>query len=411
MKERLALRVRRVEGAPVVTVRIAFTGGARAEEVPGQALITGRLLAEGTHRRDWRRLARDAEDRGMVVSSSASFECHGLSLDALAGDWRRALEWAAEMSFEAAFPEDRLAWLARQAAAELESLADQPEIRCSWAYLEQLYGSHPLARRLQGDPRSLASLTPELCRNFHQRCLEAGATVIVAGEIDEDEVSAAVAGLFGAIEGSRSPFPEPPPPSRDSPSRVEVPVAEAADQAHLFLGHLSVERRHPDVPALEALAVILGAGAGLGGRIPARIREKEGLAYVAQAHTVSGAGLDPGRLTVYVGTAPATLERAETAAREELQRIVDEGVTEEELEEARAYLLGREPFRRETARQWTEILLEAEFYDLPLEETDWRRQQLAALDRETVDAAARRHLRPGELVVTVGRPARVAVTP
>ena len=74
------------------------------------------------------------------------------------------------------------------------------------------------------------------------------------------------------------------------------------------------------------------------------------------------------------------------------------------MEEARAYLLGREPFRHETARQWADLLIEAEEYDLPLDDFDHRKAELDALDRPTVEAAARRHIHPEELRVTVGMP-------
>ena len=89
---------------------------------------------------------------------------------------------------------------------------------------------------------------------------------------------------------------------------------------------------------------------------------------------------------------------------EEIARLVEDGIEDAELEEARAYLLGREPFRRETARQWADLLTEAEHYGLPLDDPEHRQPELDALDRDTVEAAARRHIRPEELRVTVGLP-------
>ena len=83
------------------------------------------------------------------------------------------------------------------------------------------------------------------------------------------------------------------------------------DQAHLYAGCLTVPRAHPDRHALDLLGVVLGSGAGLTGRLPERVREREGLAYSVQVQTLAGAGLDRGRLVVYVGTSPATLEQAE----------------------------------------------------------------------------------------------------
>jgi len=400
----LATRVRRVEGAPVVAVRVSVRAGARAERLPGQALVTGRMLSEGTLRRDWRRIADEADARGMVLDSFATFESHGVSIDALADDWEQAVLWAAELMFEPSFPEDRCAWIARQAAAELEGLADQPEIKTSWGFLDQLYAPHPRCRPLQGSVESLLRLTPDDCAGFHRRALANGLMVSVAGVIDEAAVEARLADLFSSrLPQGEVALPEPPLPV-GLPDHWRQVATEAEDQAHLYIGQITVGRAHPDHTALEVLSVILGSGAGLTGRIPHRIREQEGLAYSAYAQAVSGAGVDAGRLVAYVGTSPETVEKARQGVIEELTRAVEEGVTEAEVEEARSYLLGREPFRRETARQWAELLADAEHYHLPLDDPAWRTASLEAVDRRAVEEAARRHIVPAELRVTVGLP-------
>jgi len=399
----LRVRCRRVEGAPVVALRVWVRAGARIEERPGLALLTGRLLSEGSRRRGWRQIAEDAEDRGMVLSSFGTFECHGVAIDALATDWELALDWAAELMREPSFAADRCDWLARQAAAELESLADQPEVKTAWSFLDQLYAPHPRSRPIQGDEASLLAVTPGDCAAFHQRALSHGVMVTVAGAIEEDAVAARLADLFAGLPPPAAPPPEPPAPAGRPLARREV-ATDAEDQAYLYVGHLTVPRRHPDFAALEALAVILGSGAGLTGRIPHRIREREGLAYSAHAQTAAGAGTDPGRLVASVGTSPDTVEQALAGVVEEIGRLVEGGIEDAELDEARAYLLGREPFRRETARQWAELLVDAEHYGLPLEDVHERRKTLLALDRQQVEAAARSHILPGALKVTVGLP-------
>jgi zinc protease len=405
----LTVRVRRVEGAPVVAFRLWVRAGARVEEIPGQALVTGRLLSEGTVHRTFRQIAEDAEERGAILTSYGTFEAHGVSSDALATDWEQALDWAAELLLEPSFPADRCDWITRQTAAELESLADQPEVVTAWAFLDQLYAPHPRRRPLQGTAESLRTITPADCAAFHRRALAGGVLVAAAGPFDPEAVerrireslAARLAGIAG-IAGVPA-FPAPPAPAAGGPDH-RVVATRGEDQAHLFAGHLSIARAHPDYEALEVLAVILGAGAGLTGRIPTRIREQEGLAYSTTAQTAAGAGVDVGRLVAYVGTSPGTVEQAERGVREEIARLAADGVEDRELEEAKAYLLGREPFKRETARQWAEILVDAEDYGVPLDDPEDRRRRLEALDRATVEAAARRHLRPDELRVTVGMP-------
>ncbi len=404
-----AARVRRTSGAPVVSVRAWLPGGARGEAVPGLAHVTGRMLAEGSRRRDWREIADRVEARGMILQTLGGFESHGLAIDALAADWEAALDLAAELLLEPAFPADRCAWVARQAAAELDSLGDQPEVRTAWGFLDQLYHPHRRALPLQGTAADLAGLTAADCAAFHRRGVAAGPRLAVAGPVDPGRVAARARELFAGVApggAAEEPAPAPAPAGRPQARRVvALPAAEeGAGQAHLYLGHLTIDRRHPDLEALELAGVVLGAGAGLTGRVPERIREREGLAYTASAAIVAGAGLDPGRLVVYVGTSPETVERAERAAREEIERLVTDGATAAELESARAWLLGREPFRHETSRQWADLLAEAEHYGLPLDRPEVRRRRLEEVTAAEVAAALQRHVDPARLRVTVGLP-------
>jgi zinc protease len=400
-------RVRHVEGAALVAVRVLVAGGERREAIPGQALLTGRMLTEGTRRRDFERVSADAEALGMILSSFGGYEGHGLAIDALAADWRQALEWAAELLFEPAFPEARLSWLARQAAAELEAQADEADAFTARAHLEQLWAPHPRARPLQGDAASLATLRSEDCREFHAAALATVPIVSVAGRVDVDEVKAVVDRLFGAgaiSDSGGDARPQPAPPAEHPEARREIRT-RAHDQAHLFLGHRTVARDHADYPALELAGVLLGSGSGLTGRVPQRIREREGLAYTASADAVSGASLDPGRLTVYIATRPATVAQAEASARDEVERFLTQPIGGEEFADAKAHLLGREPFRRETGRQWADLMASSELLGLPFDDPSWHAAKIAAVTAADVESAARRHLDPARLIATIGLPA------
>ena len=400
--ETARIRCRRVDGPPVAAVRVCLPGGSRAETVPGTALICGRALVEGSRRRDWRQVFEAAEDRGVELDGMAGFEATGLAIDCLASELDRALDWAAELVLEPAFAPDRIAWLTRQAAAELAALADQPAALTGQAFLEQLYDPSPRGRPLQGTPGSLERIGAAECRAFHRRALARGPIVAVSGDIDETRVRRRVEELFAAA-ARRAEAPSPPPPVGTGERRRAVAVGRV-DQAHLIAGHLTVGRDHPDLPALEVLSVILGSGAGLAGRIPERVRERDGLAYVAGAEAAAGAGLEPGRLEVYLATSPGRLAAAERAVREELALLLDEGPTDAEVLSARDYLLASEPFRFETARQWSDLLVDAELFGLPLDDPGWRLDRWRRLARPEVAAAARRHLSVDELRVALGVP-------
>lgn len=398
------VRVRQVPGAPVVAVRVVVPGGARIEPVPGASLVAGRCLIEGTRQRDWETLATEAEDLGMVLAGNGDFDGHRLTLDALAADWRLAIDWTAELLLDSTFPDDRCAWVRRQVIAELESLGDRPDVRTAWAFLEHLYTPHPMGRPVQGTAESLAALDAATCLDFHRQGLGQGVVIGIAGELDEEQVEARLCELLTSVGSEGGERPAPPAPQGLPEARRVIELEGEMGQAHLFAGHPTLPRYHPDYEALELAGVVLGAGAGLTGRIPERIREREGLAYSTRGNTVAGCGLDPGRLLVYVGTSAATVEQAERGVREEIERLVEGGITAEEMEEARSYLLGKEPFEHETARQWAELLTDAVLYGIPLDEPGWREQRLVELTRIQINAAIRSHMHPERVKVTVGIP-------
>lgn len=400
-RSRLVTRARRVDGAPVVAVRVWIRGGSRKETTPGLALVAGRLLAEGTRRRDWRRIAEEAEDRGLSIATTAGAEVQIVAVDALAADWRRALEWAAELTLDPVFPEERCRWVAEQTAAELASLADHPDVVADWAFRRQLYAPHPRARPLQGSAEALASIDGAACGAFHRAALAGGVIVSIAGAIEPVEARDLARELFRPVEALEAAM-EPPVAARIEGLAARQRIAlEAGEQAHLLLGALTVGRRDPDLAALGLLAVALGSGSGLIGRIPHRVREVEGLAYACRAVTAAGAGLDPGCCEIYLATAPEQAARAEAVVREEVDRLAAEPFPRAELEEARSYLLGCEPFQRETARQWAVLLAEAAFYGLPLDRPGWTREQIERVEGADLERVAGRYLDPGRLKVTL----------
>ena len=400
---RAAWRLRRVDGAPLVAVRVALAGGARREPAPGVALVTGRALAEGTRRRDYLALAAEAEARGMSLAGSAGLESIALAVDGLAADWERALELAAEAVFESTFPDDRVEWLAKQAAAELEAQADEADLLTARAFAELVFAPHPRGRPLQGDAGSLARLTAADCAAFHAAALARGGVIAVAGAIDEEAVAARLEALFPDLRAPADDGFAPPAPAPRAARRREIET-RARDQAHLFVGQWTVGRAHPDCAALELASVALGTGATLAGRIPNRIRDQDGLAYHASADAVGGAGLDAGRFAAYVGTGPENVARAERAVVEEMRKLLEEGLSAREIADARSFLTGREPFRRETARQWADLAALGAIERLPLEQPDWSRARIEGPSRDEIDAALHRWLDPDTFAVAVGLP-------
>jgi predicted Zn-dependent peptidase len=132
--------------------------------------------------------------------------------------------------------------VARQAEAELESLADQPEVRTGWAFLEQLYAPHPRSRPSRGAFASLAGLTAVRLRRLPRGALARadsgsaagpGLTLAVTGDLDEEAVRRHLEGLAvpggaaGADQEAREGAPAIPAPEGLPERRLEVPLPPA----------------------------------------------------------------------------------------------------------------------------------------------------------------------------------------
>ena len=174
------------------------------------------------------------------------------------------------------------------------------------------------------------------------------------------------------------------------------------DKANAALrGGLNVRMRddHPDFPALVVANHLLGGSST--GRVPTRVREKEGLSYSTYTTFTSSALDESSAFRVASIFAPQNRTRVERAIREELGRAVKEGFSAEEVESAKASVLearrlARSQDRALASRLSNYLFVKRTFaWDIEFE------GKIAALTREQVNAALRRHIDPAKLSVVV----------
>jgi zinc protease len=141
---------------------------------------------------------------------------------------------------------------------------------------------------------------------------------------------------------------------------------------------------------------------GLMGRLGDNVREKQGLAYYSFSQLAGGMG--PGPWYVSAGVSPDNVQKAIASIREEVRRMVDEPVTDEELAENKDNFKGRLPIQLETNEGVAGSLSNMELYDLGL---DYLRNYARIIDTITVEdvqAAARAYLNPDAYALAVAGP-------
>ena len=132
------------------------------------------------------------------------------------------------------------------------------------------------------------------------------------------------------------------------------------------------------------------------------IREEKGLAYYA--YSVFWASLGPVPFAVRVGANPKGIEATVEAIRDEIRRIQEELVTEDELQEVKDYLIGSLPRAIETNQGIASQIQAMEFFDLGLDYLQRYPEYVRAVTREQVLEAARKHIDPNGFALAVAGP-------
>lgn len=335
------LRVRAMidRSIPMAAGWLVWPGGLRAETPRdlGVSSLMAALLTRGTHSTSGDALAREIESHAAVLEGFSGRNSLGLHFECLAPNvpmlLRRAFDCALDPRFEGSELEEER----RVALEDLEAERDDPAGLAFHSAHELLYGGHPFGRRRHGTRESLTRLHPRRLASLWSRGYPIGrATLGLCGDLDLEEI----AGLFHALVPADPP---PPPLQWSQPGAPRFPsrprrrhIRLAKEQAHFVIAFPGLPMGDPRLPVLEVLTTILG---GQAGRLFDVLREQEGLVYNVSVSSTEG--IDAGHVAVYAATSQDTLERAIARSWGELDRVCASRPAEDEVERAKAWLVGQ----------------------------------------------------------------------
>jgi zinc protease len=180
-------------------------------------------------------------------------------------------------------------------------------------------------------------------------------------------------------------------------------MPEAA-QVHLYLGHVGVRRDNPDYYKLLVMDYVLGTGPGFTDRLSSRLRDTEGLAYTVTATIATSADREPGLFTCYAGIDSPNFLQVKKEFLQEIRRIRGEAPSEQEVQDARTYLLGSLMLQFTTGAGIASQLLTIERNRLGFDYLQDYRKAVAAVTPEDVLAAAQKYLDPKRMVLVAAGP-------
>jgi predicted Zn-dependent peptidase len=295
---------------------------------------------------------------------------------------------------------------AQQLAGIRQRLMDPGALASDQAARRYFAPGVPYARRQQGTPASVEAPGREELRTFAEAWYRpGGGGLVLAGDVDADEMEALAAACFGGWRGE--------PPAGDAflaeprtrERRIWVVDRPGSVQSELRVGHVGVARSDPDVFPLAVLNTLLGGA--FTSRLNLSLRERHGFTYGVRSHFVMRRRGGSFEVHTAVGTdvtAPAVREIVT-----ELEGLVASGPAPEEVEASRDYIAGVFPLRVESVAQVASLVTEQVVYGLDDDYHATYRDRIRGVTPEAAWEAARRHVRPQEAqIVVVGDAASVA---
>ena len=397
----LRLIIAPVRKLPVVSIMAVVEAGATSDP-PGKeglAQLTARTLVEGTTTLDGVQLTERLEGIGSSIEPATDWDYVSASTTVLTARAQPALELLGDVLMSPAFPEREIDRLKRERLAELMQQRAEPRGLADEMFARFLYGAESrYAEPEGGNEASVDALRRDDVVAFHERQYRPGTTILViAGDIATIDAARMVEETFGKWTGP-APIAA---VVKDRPVRqmrsVHLVAKADAPQSELRIGHVGVPRLHPDYFSLVIMNAILG---GLfSSRINLNLREVHAYTYGAFSAFDWRRGSGP-----FVVSTAVKSDVTDGAAREivhEIERMRESKPTDEELSLATSYLDGVFPIRYETTSAIAGALASLVVHGLPDDYFDRYRERIRTVTGDDVLNAAKRHLYPEQLQVTV----------
>ena len=369
----------------------------------GLADFTASALMRGTKKHSFSQIYEQLESVGASLGFSGSTHTAGFSGRALSEDLPMLLALLSETLRTPTFPSRQVEKLRAGLLTNLDLQQQDTKDRAGLAWDEIVYPNHPYGRPDEGNLATVPAIRRGDLQSFHRKHYgPKGLVISIVGGIDPEQAAELVDSAMGDWRNPAQPSPPSLPQWQPLPEQNHLHIfMPAKSQSDIIIGTAGPERKAEDYLPAAIGNNILG-NFGLMGRLGESLREKAGLAYYV--YSSLGSSLGPGAWTVEAGVDPKDVEQAIKMIYAELHQFVTELVSEEELSDVQANLIGSLPLSLESNAGVASRLLHMERHQLGLDYLRNYPEIIRSITRESVLAAASRYLDLDRLAVVVAGP-------
>ena len=391
-----------IPGLLSAAVLLAIEAGQWFEPLgrPGIGRLCALTMLRGTTTRDAKTWADALDGIGAAARLDVGSHAATFSAQSLGSDLDVLLELMADAVMHPAFAASEVELVRQQTVAQIEEDARNTRAVAESAWRELVYPQgHPFRARPIGDVDVVRAASADDLREHHRRAIRPdGAVLVVAGGVDAQQVFDASAKAFSS-GGPREERKVPEARLANAVRRLEVVPDKT--QSDVVLGWPGLPRTDPRFVAARVTNMVFAADtfASRAGHV---VRDELGLAYYV--FSTIGGSLGQSPWVVRMGVNPINVERAVSTTIEELRKIVDGKIAEEDLELAQDKLVGELDVARESPAGVASLHLEGEVFNLGPDYAERYPRELRAVTLEQVVEIARTFLPPERYALAIAGP-------
>jgi predicted Zn-dependent peptidase len=340
---------------PLIAVRAVVKAGAVNDgKQAGLANLTGDALLLGTRTHTKAHIDEAFDFRGAQLGAGSGAEQSALAADFARDDAAVLLPLFADIVQRPGFDAAELDKLRKRKVDGLKQAKESPRNVVQTYYRSMLFGPTPYANPAGGTVNSVAALTGQDVRNFHQRYYRPDNTaIVVVGDFKAADMRRQIEALFGQWKADGAAL-APQANGRVLADKARVWLVNKPDaiETTFLIGGAGIARNDPDYVPLQVLNTVLG------GRFTSwlndELRVNSGLTYGARSEFTPL--VQTGTFAMSSFTALPKTEPALELALKTYRRLWDKGIDAATLESAKAYVKGQYPPRFETSAQLSALL-------------------------------------------------------
>ncbi|MBD9480437.1 pitrilysin family protein [Pseudoxanthomonas sp. PXM02] len=396
-------------GTVIVDANFRFADEAALKGREGAAGMAGAMLMRGSKTMTREQIDQRLDQLKTQGSISGSLQGAAIGLQTRREYLADALALAADVLRNPSYPEAEFEQLRVQALTGMEASRQEPGAiagRALGQYFDPWPAGHPLhSLTLDESLAMMKALKLDDVRAFHRDIYGTSeGEIAIVGDFDPVAVRAQLEQLFAGWQAGK-PYASIDTRYTDvAAKRERFETPDKPNAVLLARQNLSLRVTDADYPAMIVANRIFGGGA-LKSRLGDRIRQQEGLSYGVssgiRADDSRSGNDDAGSFTVQAIAAPENMAKVEALVREELDKLLKDGITAEELKDAVAGTLTERQQARAEDGTIAGMLTDQLYFGRTMQFTSDLDAKYAALTRDQVNAAIRKYLKPDALSVFV----------